>query len=152
MSHATSPDFVQLDELLTANERALRHWVRAFVQERFIPMVVQHHRARTMALELASGLGEVGAFGPRISGYGCPALGNVAAGLIMQELERGDSGRRTFAPVQESLAMMAINLFGSEEQKTRWLLRMAKGEKLGAFALIEPEHGSNPAGMDVVRA
>src|SRR4029079_5174252 len=86
-------------------------------------------------------------FGPSIKGYGCAGLGSVAAGLIMQELERGDSGLRTFASVQGSLAMMAINLFGSEEQKNRWLPEMARGQKLGCFALTEPDFGSNPAGM-----
>ncbi|MFL6593944.1 MAG: acyl-CoA dehydrogenase family protein [Chthoniobacterales bacterium] len=148
MSTFAPPDFLQLDELLTAEERALRDRVRAFVDERFLPVVVQHHRAGTLPLEVTAELGELGAFGPTIRGYGCRGLGNVAAGLIMQELERGDSGLRTFASVQGSLAMMAINLFGSEEQKTRWLPAMAKGEKLGAFALTEPEHGSNPAGME----
>ncbi|MDQ6861888.1 MAG: acyl-CoA dehydrogenase family protein [Verrucomicrobiota bacterium] len=148
MSADAPADFLQLDELLSPEERALRDRVRAFVSERFMPLVIQHHRAGTMPLDLAPELGALGAFGPTISGYGCGGLGNVAAGLIMQELERGDSGLRTFASVQGSLAMMAIYLFGSEEQKTRWLPAMAKGEKLGAFALTEPEFGSNPAGME----
>src|SRR4051812_32434899 len=113
-----TPDFLQLDELLTSDERELRARVRAFVDERFVPVVVQHHRAGTVPLELAPELGQLGAFGATIRGYGCPGVSNVAAGLIMQELERGDSGLRTFASVQGSLAMMAINLFGSEEQKT----------------------------------
>lgn len=147
MPNFEAPDFLQLDDLLTAEERQLRERVRAFVDRRFMPVVVQHHRAGTMPLELAPDLGALGAFGPTISGHGCRGWGNVAAGLIMQELERGDSGLRTFASVQGSLAMMAINLFGSEEQKTRWLPAMAKGEKLGAFGLTEPEFGSNPAGM-----
>jgi glutaryl-CoA dehydrogenase len=142
-----SPDFLQLEDLLTPDQRALRERLRAFVTDRFLPVVVQHHRAGTMPLELAPELGALGAFGPTISGHGCPGLGNIASGLIMQELERGDSGLRTFASVQGSLAMMAINLFGSEEQKTRWLAAMARGHKLGAFALTEPEFGSNPAGM-----
>src|SRR5690349_18670305 len=116
-----APDFLELDELLTNEERQLRDRVRAFVSERFLPKAVQHYRAGTLPLELALELGRLGAFGPTIRGYGCPGLGNVAAGLIMQELERGDSGLRTFASVQGSLAMMAINLFGSEEQKQRWL-------------------------------
>ncbi|HEY0370199.1 MAG TPA: acyl-CoA dehydrogenase family protein, partial [Chthoniobacterales bacterium] len=131
----------------TPEERNLRDRVRAFVSERFLPVVVQHHRAGTLPLEFAAELGQLGAFGATIRGYGCAGLGNIAAGLIMQELERGDSGLRTFASVQGSLAMMAINLFGSEEQKTRWLPTMARGEKLGAFALTEPDFGSNPAGM-----
>ena len=147
MASFEAPDFLQLDELLTPEERQLRDRVRAFVTERFLPVAVQHYRAGTVPLELAPELGRLGAFGPTIAGYGCPGLGNVAAGLIMQELERGDSGLRTFASVQGSLAMMAINLFGSEEQKQRWLPAMARGEKLGAFALTEPDFGSNPAGM-----
>ena len=141
------PDFFHLDDLLTPDERNLRDRVRAFVDERFLPVVAEHHRAGTLPLDLAPELGALGAFGSTISGHGCPGLGNVAAGLIMQELERGDSGLRTFASVQGSLAMMAINLFGSEEQKKRWLPSMARGEQLGAFALTEPDFGSNPAGM-----
>jgi len=147
MSKFESPDFVQLDELLTTQERDLRDRVRSFVTERFLPVVVQHHRAGTLPLEFAPELGRLGAFGPTIHDYGCPGLGNVAAGLIMQELERGDSGLRTFASVQGSLAMIAIYLFGSEEQKQRWLPAMARGEKLGAFALTEADFGSNPAGL-----
>jgi len=147
MAQFESPDFLQLDELLTKEELALRDRVRQFVTEEFLPVVVHHYRAGTFPLELAPRLGQIGAFGPTIRGYDCAGLGNVAAGLIMQELERGDSGLRTFASVQGSLAMMAINLFGSEEQKKRWLPAMARGEKLGAFALTEPEFGSNPAGM-----
>src|SRR4051812_17994798 len=147
MPDVHSPDFLQLDELLTPDERELRDRVRTFVDERFMPVVVEHHRAGTMPLELAPELGQLGAFGPTISGYGCAGLGNVAAGLMMQELERGDSGLRTFASVQGSLAMMAINLFGSEEQKTRWLPEMAQGKKLGCFALTEPDFGSNPGGL-----
>ncbi|CAN5585399.1 acyl-CoA dehydrogenase [soil metagenome] len=142
-----APDFYQLDELLTAEERQLRERVRAWVEERFLPVVVQHHRDGTFPLELATELGQLGVFGPTIEGYGCRGLGNVAAGLIMQELERGDSGLRTFASVQGSLAMMAIYLFGSDEQKKHWLPAMARGEKLGAFALTEPDFGSNPAGL-----
>jgi glutaryl-CoA dehydrogenase len=147
MPNFEGPDFLQLDELLTPAERQLRDNVRAFVTERFLPVAVQHYRAGTVPLELARELGRLGAFGPTIDGYDCPGLGNVAAGLIMQELERGDSGLRTFASVQGSLAMMAIYLFGSEEQKKRWLPVMARGDKLGAFALTEPEFGSNPAGL-----
>ena len=147
MSDFDSPDFYQLDELLTDQERALRDRVRAFVSGRFLPVAVRHYRDGTFPLELAGALGELQVFGPTIQGYGCPGLGNVAAGVIMRELERGDSGLRTFASVQGSLAMVAINLFGSEEQKNRWLPAMARGEKFGAFGLTEPEFGSNPAGL-----
>ena len=121
-----APDFLQLDELLTEEERDLRDRVRAFVTERFLPIAPEHYRAGTLPLELATELGQLGAFGPTIRGYGCLGVDNVAAGLIMQELERGDSGLRTWASVQGSLAMMAIYLFGSDAQKERWLPAMAR--------------------------
>jgi len=142
-----APDFYNLDELLTADERSARHAMRQWVTERFLPVVAQHYRDGTFPMELVPELAELGVFGPSIKGYGCGGLGSVASGLMMQELERGDSGLRTFASVQGSLAMMAINLFGSEDQKTRWLPAMAQGKKLGCFALTEPDFGSNPGGL-----
>ncbi|MGI8432901.1 MAG: acyl-CoA dehydrogenase family protein [Chthoniobacterales bacterium] len=147
MSTFAAADFYQLDELLTDDERALRDRVRSWVQERFLPVVTGHYRAGTFPMELVPELAQLGAFGPAIAGHGCAGLGSVAAGIIMRELERGDSGLRTFASVQGSLAMTAIDLFGSEELKSRWLPPMARGERLGCFALTEPEHGSNPAGL-----
>jgi glutaryl-CoA dehydrogenase len=140
-------DFYDLDALLTPDERRIRDSVRHWVDNRFLPVVVEHYRAGTFPMELVPELARLGAFGPTIQGHGCAGLGSVAGGLIMQELERGDSGLRTFASVQGSLAMMAIDLFGSEEQKSRWLPEMAQGTKLGCFALTEPEFGSNPAGL-----
>lgn len=140
-------DFYNLDELLSAEERQLRDEIRAWVQARFLPVVAQHYRDGTFPMELVPDLAQLGVFGPTIKGYGCGGRGYVAAGLMMQELERGDSGLRTFASVQGSLAMMAINLFGSEEQKNQWLPVMARGEKLGCFALTEPDFGSNPGGL-----
>ena len=140
-------DFYHLDELLSVDERQIRDRVRGWVGERFLPLVVQHYRDGTFPMELVPELAEMGVFGPSIKGHGCPGLGSIAAGLIMQELERGDSGLRTFASVQGSLAMTAIDLFGSEEQKSRWLPEMARGTKLGCFALTEPDFGSNPGGM-----
>src|SRR3954466_7952983 len=147
MPEFQAADFYNLEELLTAEERQLRDDLRLWVRDRFLPVVAQHYRDGTFPMELVPELARLGVFGPSIKGYGCPGLGSVAAGLIMQELERGDSGLRTFASVQGSLAMMAINFFGSEDQKNRWLPAMARGEKLGAFALTEPNFGSNPAGM-----
>jgi len=140
-------DFYHLDELLTADERRIRDAVRHWVQERFLPIVARHYRDGTFPMELVPELALLGVFGPGIKGHGCAGLGSVAAGLIMQELERGDSGLRTFASVQGSLAMMTIDLFGSEEQKSRWLPALAQGTKLGCFALTEPDFGSNPGGL-----
>jgi len=140
-------DFYNLEELLTAEERRTRDDVRGWVEERFLPVVAQHYRDGTFPMELVPELARLNAFGPSIKDYGCAGFGSVAAGLIMQELERGDSGLRTFASVQGSLAMMAINLFGSEEQKNRWLPPMARGDKLGCFGLTEPDFGSNPGGL-----
>jgi glutaryl-CoA dehydrogenase len=142
-----APDFYNLEELLTADERRVRNSVRHWVEERWLPIVAQHYRDGTFPMELVPELGRLGVFGPSIKGYGCGGVGSVAAGLMMQELERGDSGLRTFASVQGSLAMMAINLFGSEEQKNRWLPEMAKGAKIGCFGLTEPDFGSNPGGL-----
>jgi glutaryl-CoA dehydrogenase len=147
MPEFEAADFYNLEELLTAEERQLRDALRQWVQDRFLPVVAQHYRDGTFPMELVPELAKLNAFGPSIKGYGCAGLGSVAAGLIMQELERGDSGLRTFASVQGSLAMMAINFFGSEEQKNRWLPEMAKGDKLGCFALTEPDFGSNPGGL-----
>jgi glutaryl-CoA dehydrogenase len=147
MSRFDGVDFYNLDELLTAQERHVRDSVRTWVQERYLPVVPRHFRDGTFPMELVPELAKLGVLGPGIKGYGCSGLGSVAAGLMMQELERGDSGLRTFASVQGSLAMTAINLFGSEEQKQRWLPAMAQGEKLGCFGLTEPDFGSNPSGL-----
>ncbi|HEY2799841.1 MAG TPA: acyl-CoA dehydrogenase family protein [Chthoniobacterales bacterium] len=147
MATFTAADFFQLEDLLTAEERHIRDSVRDWVERRFLPVVARHYRDGTFPVEFIPELAQLGVFGPSIEGRGCAGLGSTAAGLMMQELERGDSGLRTFASVQGSLAMMAIDLFGSEEQKDRWLPSMAKGEKLGCFALTEPGAGSNPAAL-----
>src|SRR5438477_4122212 len=135
MSAFEASDFYNLEELLTADERRIRDAVRQWVQERFLPVVTQHYRAGTFPLELLPEMAHLGVFGPSIKGYSCAGLGNVASGLMMQELERGDSGLRTFASVQGSLSMVAINLFGSHEQKGRRLAAMGQGGKLVCFAL-----------------
>ena len=147
MSTFQEVDFLAMNELLSPSQRALRDRVRQWVEREFDPIVRDHYRAGTFPLELAPELGRLGALGAHRVGYGCPGHDSLSYGLIMQELERGDSGLRTVASVQGALAMQAIHAFGSEEQKQRWLPAMAKGEKLGCFGLTEPEHGSNPAGM-----
>jgi glutaryl-CoA dehydrogenase len=147
MPEFEAADFYQLDELLTPPERQIRDRTRHWVDERFLPLVVQHYRAGTFPLELVPELGALQVFGPAIKGHGCAGLGSIAGGIMMRELERGDSGLRTFASVQGSLAMTAIDLFGSEEQKQRWLPAMAQGTKLGCFGLTEPEAGSDPGSL-----
>ena len=140
-------DLFALDELLSPDDRALRDQVRAWVTLHYLPIVNEHYERATFPLELARGIAPFGAFGGNIQGYGCAGMSALRYGLIMQELERGDSGLRTFASVQGALAMNAIHMFGSEEQKQRWLPAMAQGTKLGCFGLTEPDHGSNPGGM-----
>jgi len=141
-------DFFNIDSLLSEEERAVRDSVRRFVDERVLPIIgncfVEGRFPREIIPELAS-LGVLGANLPEE--YGCAGLNNVAYGLINQELERGDSGLRSFASVQGSLAMYPIYAFGSEEQKKRYLPKMAAGETIGCFGLTEPDYGSNPSGM-----
>lgn len=140
-------DFYKLDSLYTPDELAIRARVREWVNRRFMPLVRQQFTAGTFPQDLIPEVGALGVFGGNIHGYGCAGLSSVAYGLANQELERGDSGLRTLASVQGSLAMTSIALFGSEEQKQRWLPPMAKGTKIGCFGLTEPEFGSNPGGM-----
>ncbi len=144
----TGVDFYQLDSLLSEEERAVRDTVRTWVDEALIPIIGEYYNDAKFPKQLIPGLGELGVFGANLpEEYGCAGLGNVAYGLIMQELERGDSGIRSFASVQGGLVMYPIYAFGSEEQKRHWLPRLAKGEEIGCFGLTEPDFGSNPAGM-----
>lgn len=140
-------DLFALDEFLSPADRELRTRVRNWVQSRFLPIVAKHFEQATFPLAVAKEIVAFGAFGGNITGYGCAGLSPLQYGLIMQELERGDSGLRTFASVQGALAMNAIHMFGSEAQKQKWLPPMARAEKLGCFGLTEPDFGSNPAGM-----
>jgi glutaryl-CoA dehydrogenase len=140
-------DYYQMDGLLSEEERMVRDTIRDWVEAQFVPIVADHHRAGTFPVTLISRLGEMGVFGATLKGYGCAGLNNVAYGLIMQELERGDSGLRSAASVQSGLVMYPIYTFGSEAQKERWLPAMAKGEKIGCFGLTEPDHGSDPGAM-----
>jgi glutaryl-CoA dehydrogenase len=140
-------DYYGIDELLTEEQRMMRDAVRDWVEAKFLPIVSQHHRDGTFPMELASDLGEMGVFGATLKGYGCAGLDQVAYGLIMQELERGDSGLRSFASVQSGLVMYPIYSYGSEAQKEKWLPRLQSGDAIGCFGLTEPDHGSDPGSM-----
>jgi len=140
-------DFLEFDSLLTEDERMVRGTARLFVEDNLIPIIEECNRQSRFPRELIAPMGALGFFGPTLHGYGCAGMNSVEYGLIMQELERGDSGLRSFASVQSSLVMYPIYTFGSEEQKQRWLPFMAKGEKLGCFGLTEPDAGSNPDAM-----
>ena len=140
-------DFYRTDDLLTEEERLVRSTVGRFVDERFLPIIADHYERATFPLEIVPELARLGVFGMHLHGYGAAGMSNVMYGLACQELERGDSGLRSFVSVQGSLCMFPIHRYGSEEQKQHWLPRMAAGEVLGCFGLTEPEFGSNPAGM-----
>ncbi len=140
-------DFLNVDALLSDEERLVRDTVRAFVRKRVLPNVARWFEEGILPLELSRELGELGLLGMHLEGYGCPGASAVAYGLACMELEAGDTGVRSFASVQGSLAMFAIHHWGSEEQKREWLPRMARGESIGCFGLTEADFGSNPAGM-----
>jgi hypothetical protein len=140
-------DFLEFDSLLTEDELLVRSTARQFVEDNLLPIIEECNREGRFPRELVSPLGELGFFGPTLEGYGCAGMSNVEYGLIMQELERGDSGLRSFCSVQSSLVMYPIFTFGSEEQKQQWLEPMARGTKLGCFGLTEPDAGSNPGAM-----
>jgi len=141
-------DFYDIDSLLSEEERAVRASVRAFVDERVLPIIGKCYVEGRFPKELVPAMAELGVFGANLpEEYGCAGLNNVAYGLIMQELERGDSGVRSFASVQGALAMYPIYAFGSEDQRQRYLPKMAAGEIIGCFGLTEPDYGSNPSGM-----
>jgi glutaryl-CoA dehydrogenase len=141
-------DFYRIEDELSTEERIVRDTVREFVGKEFLPCVVEHVRQDgSFPLELVPKLAELGLFGANLDGYGCAGMNAVACGLIAQELERGDSGLRSFVSVQGGLVMYPIHTYGSDEQKNRWLPDMARGRAIGCFGLTEPDFGSNPAGM-----
>src|SRR4030081_2715165 len=141
-------DFNDIDSVLSEEERAVRDSVRRFVDERVLPVIGDAYVQGRFPKELIPEMGELGVFGANLpEEYGCAGLNNVQYGLIMQELERGDSGVRSFASVQGALVMYPIYAFGSEEQRREYLPKMARGEVIGCFGLTEPDYGSNPAGM-----
>jgi glutaryl-CoA dehydrogenase len=141
-------DYYYVDELLTEDERLTRASVRTFVEREAGPLIERCHAAEEFPRTLIPRMAELGLFGAHLKGYGCAGLSSVAYGLIMQELEACDSGLRSMASVQGSLAMYAIWRWGSEEQKERWLPPMAAGRAIGCFGLTEPDHGSDPGGME----
>src|SRR5467141_3934276 len=144
-------DFYDIDSLLSEEERAVRDTVRDWVDENLMPVIGDAYVAGKFPKQLVPGMAELGLFGANLpEEYGAAGLNNVAYGLIMQELERGDSGVRSFASVQGALVMYPIYAFGSEEQKQHWLPQMASGKVIGCFGLTEPDYGSNPAGMITV--
>src|SRR5579864_8304116 len=141
-------DFFSIDGQFSPEELAVRDSVRRFVDERVLPIIGQCYVEGRFPKELIPEMAALGVLGANLpEEYGCAGLNNVAYGLIMQELERGDSGLRSFASVQGALAMYPIYAFGSEEQKRKHLPRMARGEVIGCFGLTEPDFGSNPGGM-----
>jgi glutaryl-CoA dehydrogenase len=140
-------DYYDIESELSPEARLVRDTTRAFVERNFLPYVREHYRAGTFPVELAAEMGRLGVFGANLSGYGLPGIDNISYGLLMQELERGDSGLRSFVSVQGALVMYPILTFGSEAQKERWLPLLASGRAIGCFGLTEPDFGSDPAGM-----
>jgi glutaryl-CoA dehydrogenase len=143
-------DFLGLDDLFSADELAVRSLVREFVEAEVLPIIEECAWEGRFPRDLVPKMASLGLFGATIAEYGLPGLGNVAYGLIMQELERGDSGIRSFVSVQSALAMYPITTYGSKAQKDRWIPRLGRGEAIGCFGLTEPDFGSNPGGMRTV--
>jgi glutaryl-CoA dehydrogenase len=140
-------DFIGFDALLTDEELLVRDTSRKFIEDNLIPIIEQCNRDGRFPRELVKPMADLGFFGASLKGYGCAGMSNVEYGLVMQEMERGDSGVRSFVSVQSALVMYPIYAFGSDEQKQTWLPALQSGEKLGCFGLTEPDFGSNPGGM-----
>lgn len=140
-------DFIGFDTLLSDDERLVRDTARKFIEDNLVPIIEECNRAGRFPRELVKPMADLGFFGASLEGYGCAGMSNVEYGLVTQELERGDSGVRSFVSVQSALVMYPIYAFGTDEQKNTWLPAMQKGEKLGCFGLTEPGFGSNPGGM-----
>jgi glutaryl-CoA dehydrogenase len=141
-------DYYGIDELLSTEERMIRKTVRDFVEREALPIIEDHHAREAFPRHLIPRMAELGLFGANLTGYGCAGFNNVSYGLICQELERVDSGLRSMVSVQGSLCMHPIHAFGSEAQRQRWLPAMAAGKAIGCFGLTEPDHGSDPGGME----
>src|SRR5450755_866220 len=140
-------DFIDFDSQLNDEEKLVRQTARQFVENEIIPIIEKHSREGTFPKHLVPQLGELGFFGANLHGYGCAGMSNVAYGLMTQELERGDSGLRSFVSVQGALVMYPIYTYGSDAQKDKWLPLLQQGKAIGCFGLTEPQFGSNPSGM-----
>ncbi len=140
-------DYMEIDSLFSDEEKLVRQTVREFVDKEVLPHIEEWNREAKFPRHLVPQMAELGFYGANLEGYGCAGMSNVAYGLIMQELERGDSGLRSFVSVQGALVMYPIREYGSEEQKQRWLPALREGRAIGCFGLTEPDFGSNPAGM-----
>lgn len=149
MNKFNGVDYYNSESLLSEDEIMVRNTVREFVSKEVIPIIEKHYSSDSFPIQLVPKMAELGMLGSNLpEEFGCAGLNNVAYGLIMQELERGDSGIRSFASVQGALVMYPIFTFGSDDQKKKWLPLLSKGEKIGCFGLTEPNHGSNPGGME----
>src|SRR5689334_1191499 len=140
-------DFIDYDGLLSEDERLVRDNTRKWIEDNVVPIIELCNREGRFPKELIPAMGELGFFGANLKGYGCAGMSNVEYGLVTQELERGDSGLRSFVSLQSALVMYPIYAFGSDDHKNEWLPQLAKGEKIGCFGLTEPDFGSNPGGM-----
>ena len=140
-------DFLDFDSLLSSEEKLARQSARQFTDNEILPMIEQHNREGKFPAQLIPKMAELGVFGATLQGYGCAGMSNVEYGLVMQEIERGDSAIRSFASVQSALVMYPIYTFGSTAQKEKWLPLMQQGKAIGCFGLTEPQFGSNPSGM-----
>ena len=140
-------DLIDFDSLLSDEEKLARRTARQFVDEQVLPIIEQCNRDGRFPMDLVPQMAELGFFGANLTGYGCAGMSNVEYGLVMQELERGDSGLRSFASVQSALVMYPIYAFGSDAQKDKWLPLLQQGKAIGCFGLTEPQFGSNPGGM-----
>ncbi|MBV9225467.1 MAG: acyl-CoA dehydrogenase family protein [Acidobacteriaceae bacterium] len=147
MARFPGVDYLEFDSLLSEQELLVRQTARQFVDDRVLPLMREAYNSATFPKQLIPEMAELGFFGANLEGYGCAGMNNVEYGLIMQELERGDSGVRSFVSVQGALVMYPIHTYGSEEQKERWLPQLQAGRAIGCFGLTEPGFGSNPSGM-----
>jgi glutaryl-CoA dehydrogenase len=147
MPHFAGVDFIDFDSQLNDEEKLVRRTARQFVDKEVLPIIEKYNREAAFPMQLVPQLGELGFFGAQLEGYGCAGMSSVAYGLLTQELERGDSGLRSFVSVQGALVMYPIHAFGSDAQKDKWLPRLRTGEAIGCFGLTEPQFGSNPSGM-----